>query len=501
MNFKQGFINEGNKTYTTNGAEVYKSTMSNLVDLFGTIGDIYNDNTQKIVSLFINALNEDKELAIKTLFYSRDCRSGMGNRKNFLTIAKYLIENNQGDYIYNNLGFICEFGRFKDLVELNLSLSENLAKPITEFMIEYLFTEKIKYEAHVTKELSLAWKWLPTINSRSNHTRQKAKKLLSRFNKVHNYFKMYSYQKEIAKYRKLLKVVERDICANTFENINYPNVPSKCMNMNYGLFYKKDEDRFTKYLEELKQGKTKINSSVLFPADIVHKYLGYLNDYYDGTQTVLEEQWKALPNYFIKPMNIIPLADTSGSMYGKPMEVSIALSIYLAERNPSEAFKNLILEFGHDAHLYDISEKPRLIDKINGFNNDCGNTNLEKAFDRILKIGLDNKLKQEDMPSHLVIISDMQFDSATTSNDNYRLINNIRDKFKQNGYELPQIIYWNVNNSDNFPEIAKDGICYVSGYSPAIMMAVLNAEILTPIEVIKKAVLVDRYKHIWYKGE
>ena len=126
--------------------------------------------------------------------------------------------------------------------------------------------------------------------------------------------------------------------------------------MNYGLFYKKDEDRFTKYLEELKQGKTKINSSVLFPADIVHKYLGHLNDYYSGTQDVLEEQWKALPNYFTKPMNIIPLADTSGSMYGKPMEVSIALSIYLAERNPSEAFKDLILEFGHDAHLYDISK-------------------------------------------------------------------------------------------------------------------------------------------------
>jgi gp57 len=497
MNFKQGFINEGNKTYTTNGAEVYKSTMNNLVDLFGTIGDIYNNDTQKIVSLFINALNEDKELAIKTLFYSRDCRGGMGNRKNFLAIAKYLIENNQGEYIYNNLGFIDEFGRFKDLVELNLSLSEDLAKPITEFMIEYLFTEKIKYEAHVTKELSLAWKWLPTINSRSKHTRQKAKKLLSRFNKVHNYFKMYSYQKEVAKYRKLLKVVERDICANTFENISYPSVPSKCMNMNYGLFYKKDTDRFNKYLQELKQGKTKINSSVLFPRDIVHKY--GTNPY--NVKDVLEEQWKALPNYFTKPMNIIPLVDTSGSMIGTPMEVSMSLGIYLAERNPSEAFKNLILEFGRDAHLYDISNKPRLIDKLNGFNGDCGNTNLQKAFLRILNIGRENKLKQEDMPSHLVIISDMQFDSATTYSDKYGIINHMRDQFNQNGYELPQIIYWNVNNSDNFPEIAKDGICYVSGYSPTIMMAVLNAEILTPIEVIKKAVLIDRYKNIWYKGE
>ena len=497
MNFKQGFINEGNKTYTTNGAEVYKSTMSNLVDLFGTIGDIYNDDTQKIVSLFINALNEDEELAIKTLFYSRDCRGGMGNRKNFLAIAKYLIENNQGEYIYNNLGFICEFGRFKDLVELNLSLSEDLAKPITEFMIEYLFTEKIKYDSHVIKELSLAWKWLPTINSRSKHTRQKAKKLLSRFNKVHNYFKMYSYQKEVAKYRKLLKVVERDICANTFENISYPSVPSKCMNMNYGLFYKKDTDRFNKYLQELKQGKTKINSSVLFPRDIVHKY----NYYSNIVDDVLEEQWKALPNYFTKPMNIIPLVDTSGSMSGIPMEVSMSLGIYLAERNPSEAFKNLILEFGRDAHLYDISNKPRLIDKLNGFNGDCGNTNLQKAFLRILNIGRENKLKQEDMPSHLVIISDMQFDQATICSDKYGIINHMRDQFNQNGYELPQIIYWNVNNSDNFPEIAKDGICYVSGYSPAIMMAVLNAEILTPIEVVKKAVLVDKYKNIWYKGE
>lgn len=492
MNFRNGFVNEGNKTLTTNGAEVYASTFDSIVDLFGTIGDYNNNNQNKIIELFLQAMKEDRELAVKTLFYSRDCRGGMGARKNFLAICKYLMENGEEDIVNKNVDSIIEFGRYKDLIELALMVDENKCKPILDKLLHDI------RDSVVYNKLNLVFKWLPTINSRSKHTKNKAKKLLSRFNKIDDLFKLHSYQKIVSYQRKLLKIVERDICANKFGNINYQSVPSKCMNMNYGLFYKKDEERFKKYLDEVKSGKQKINSSVLFPRDIVHQYM---EKSWREKDDVLEEQWKALPNYFEKPLNIIPLVDTSGSMSGLPMEVSTSLGLYLAERNPSEAFKNLLLEFGRDAHLYDISKKETLYSKLHGFNWDCGNTNIELAFNRILDIGINNNLKQEDMPSHLVIISDMQFDEASgeyysDSGKRYGIINNMRNKFKTHGYELPNIIYWNVNNTANFPELAKDGIAYVSGYSPAIMMAVLNAKTLTPIEVVKNAVLVDRYKNI-----
>ena len=302
-------------------------------------------------------------------------------------------------------------------------------------------------------------------------------------------------------------MVERNIAQGTFNEINYSAVPSRCMLFNRNLFMDKDYEHFNEYLDNLEKGKTKINSSVLYPSDITGKYLDMNIDWRFNVKidTVLEEQWKALPNYMDKPLNALCVVDTSGSMQGIPMNVATALGIYIAERNPSEAYRNKCLEFSHKVKFIDFSKAKTLNDKLGCYGYEVADTNIEKVFDVILELAIANNLKQEDIPTHLIILSDMQFNSATGIYNNFdrkfkTLMEKIREKYNQQGYKVPQIIYWNLDvRQPNFPEIAKDGVCYVSGYSPAVMKAVLNTEMLTPLDVVKNAVMTDRYKNVYFE--
>lgn len=501
----------GNLTETENGAIAVKSTLDSVVDLFGTIGSMRENNyhepasvNKELLPMFAKAMQENKELAMKTLFYVRDCRGGMGEKEVFKTIMLALLElETEESYLLfkNNIANIVEFGSWKDLLDIFNRTNNSQAKlDIVDYIYDTIHTDiRLMNEC---KTPSLLAKWLPTINSKSKHTKLKAKNLLTLMPKLD-----FDYRNYCTQARKMLKIVERNIAQKTFNEINYSAVPSRCMLFNRNLFIEKDNKHFNEYLDSLQKGETKINSSVLFPSDITDAYLSKGFDWKGFSyevDTVLEEQWKALPNYMDKPLNAICVVDTSASMFGVPMNVATALGIYIAERNPSETYRNKCLEFSHIVKFIDFSKAKTLNEKMCCYTYQCADTNIEKVFNCILELAIANNLKQEDIPTHLIILSDMQFNSATgnyTNSDRKfkTLMEKIRDKYNQQGYKIPQIIYWNLNvRRLNFPEIAKDGVCYVSGYSPAIMKAVLNTEILTPLQVVKNAVLVDRYKNVYF---
>lgn len=501
----------GNLTETENGAIAVKYTLDSVVDLFGTIGSMRENNyhepasvNKELLPMFAKAMQENKELAMKTLFYARDCRGGMGEKEVFKTVILALLKlETEESYLLfkNNMANIVEFGSWKDLLDIfNRTLNSQAKIDIVGYIYDTIHTDiKLMNEG---KTPSLLAKWLPTINSKSKHTKLKAKKLLTLMPKLD-----FDYRNYCVQARKALKVVERNIAQQTFNEINYSAVPSRCMLFNRNLFMAKDNEHFNKYLDSLEKGETKINSSVLFPSDITDAYLSKGFDWKGFSyevDTVLEEQWKALPNYMDKPLNAICVVDTSASMFGVPMNVATALGIYIAERNPSETYRNKCLEFSHIVKFIDFSKAKTLNEKMCCYTYQCADTNIEKVFNCILELAIANNLKQEDIPTHLIILSDMQFNSATgnyTNSDSKfkTLMEKIRDKYNQQGYKIPQIIYWNLNvRRLNFPEIAKDGVCYVSGYSPAIMKAVLNTEMLTPLQVVKNAVLVDRYKNVYF---
>lgn len=499
MDFVNGMKRELNYTTTENGAIAVKSTLSKVVDMFGAIGSLrnyYSFDIEKAKELFLEAYDESPEHAIKILFYARDCRGGMGERD---ALNKTLIElasnYNMGWIIENNLSNIIKYGSWKDIINIFIGLDDfkldGLRKTIAKFIYNQVLEdyENIKNK----KPISLLGKWLPTINSSRVKTKLKAKIIYSYLKQIDSEFN-YRYYCTLT--REYMNVTEKNICGKTFDKIEYSMVPSLCMTCNRDTFYKHDGSRFMDYIESLKNGNEKINASVLNPFDIVRAY----KSLHKEDDEVLEQQWKALPNWIAKGYNILPVIDTSGSMDGTPMIVAMSLGIYLAERNVG-MFKDYIIEFGSDTSLHKFDSNKSLRQRLLCYNGDWGTTNIQKVFETILSVAVNNKLKQEELPSHLIIISDMQFDALSCKTKKETLIENARKEFEDAGYVLPKLIYWNVRTADNFPEIAKDGICYVSGYSPAIMKAVLQGETFTPMQVVKNAIMTERYDSVVWKNK
>ena len=150
-----------------------------------------------------------------------------------------------------------------------------------------------------------------------------------------------------------------------------------------------------------------------------------------------------------------------------------------------------------------FSNRPKLVnlkgsinDKIDQMNTgEVANTNLNAAFDLILKTALENKVPQAEMPETLLILSDMQFDGAVDGKDE-SAIKMIERKYQAAGYELPRVVFWNLNAHDNVPvKFDKSGTALVSGFSPAIARSVLSGDTdnFTPEGIMLRTVMVDRY--------
>nr|MCR4991380.1 DUF2828 family protein [Lachnospiraceae bacterium] len=104
---------EANKTYTENGAVTYGTTMSDCIDLFATIGAFRNAREEDIIGRFIKAYAENSDIATKILFYARDIRGGLGERRAFKTILGYLAQNEQ-ETVRKNIENVAEYGRYDD---------------------------------------------------------------------------------------------------------------------------------------------------------------------------------------------------------------------------------------------------------------------------------------------------------------------------------------------------------------------------------------------------
>jgi hypothetical protein len=278
-------------------------------------------------------------------------------------------------------------------------------------------------------------------------------------------------------------------------------VPSKAHFIYRNAFANHDGERYSQYLNDVTEGKAKINSKVMYPYEIVELCLNR-DSFIDTERKVLDEMWKALPNY-CNAEDSLCVVDVSGSMTGRPMSVAIALGMYMAERNTS-VFNNRFITF---------SEKPSLVNIVDGDivkkvkymeNADWGaNTDLRKVFDLILNVAIKNELSQEQMVKRLYIISDMQFDSAagfirhghSSQGLQKSTFHNAKEKFNQHGYELPQVVFWNVNDYGNKPITTDDtGTMLISGFSPSILKFVMNNEEIDPMETIKE--IVKQYSDI-----
>jgi hypothetical protein len=470
--FINGMEHEESLTLTTNGATAYNTTGDYLVDAISTLGAMRNSKDVEVENKFIKAFSEDKLLATKLAFYLRNVRGlGCGERKIFRTIMNYL-GNNYPEIVNKNLDNFDYYGRFDDLFCLFGTKSENS-------MLEY--AEKRFNEDIDTEFPTLALKWFKSINTSSSEARATAKKIAKHLNLTHK-----EYRKALAKVRSRINIVEKLMSENKWTEIEYSKVPSRAMSIYRRAFEKHDEKGFTNYVDSLVKGETKVNASTLFPYDLMKKMQLDIggNSRLLNPEPILLEQWKALPNYIEGENNVLVMADTSGSMSGRPMMTSVGLALYFAERNKG-IFKDVFMTFSENPQFVrlvgnTLPEKVRCIRSI------VENTNLYKAFGMILDVCIKNKVPQSEVPKSLIVITDMQFDSMTSRNDE-TIYEVFKSKFEDVGYIMPNVIYWDVSENSNSTHQTKSQVKNVqmySGQSASMFQAILANIGKTPYQAM-----------------
>ena len=470
MNFATAMYREGTHKLTENGAFAYDSTAQGaLLDLFSQIGALRPRTDREIEQKFAAAFREDKLLATKMLFYAGDIRQGgLGERRTFRVCLRWLAEN-YPEIVNKNIELIPYFNRFDSWFVLCGTKCEKL---MWENVAKTLTTDMQAYNASTGRKIvpvSLLAKWMPSENASSVKTRQMAGKAMRALN-----LQPRKYRKMLSALRKHINVVERLMSAGEWGQIDYAAVPSYAMH-NYGsAFAKHDYERFNAYLQSVKKGEAKIHASVLYPYDLVEKYLGYsrgcvyAGDCYltSGSDAVVEAQWKALPNYLTKPVNAVVMADVSGSMSGRPMATSIGLAVYFAQHNTGW-YRNQYMTFTNEPHFINVKEGASLYDCVKqvasagvGYN-----TNLEKAFQEILNVAVHNKVPASQMPKTLVVISDMEIDKYMRPGRHWDFLDVMRQRFASKGYKMPKIVMWNVNARKDTVLSQSEDVIFISGQS------------------------------------
>jgi len=464
-------------TQTENGMTTNSSSLNHCVNLFFQIGAMRGMEKDRLISKVSKAFNEDPLTTIKIIFWARDVRGGAGERKIFRECLTWLCENHI-KVLNKNIHLIREYGRWDDVLTLVGSIN------CWESALNLVKTA-------LDNKDGLCAKWMPRKGPKANIIRR--------------YLKMSPKQ-----YRKLLvgltNVVETKMCAKDWKNIDYSKLPSLASSRYQKAFMKNDEERYEEYKRALVDGKTTINAGAVYPYDIVKSIK------YGGEKDVAQAQWESLPNYMEGiSERVLPVVDVSGSMTTPAgnngnvtcMDVSTSLGMYISERNEG-VFKNAFITFSSKPQLQLLEGS--LVDRLDQLERaDWGmNTDLQATFKLILDQAVKHNVPVSEMPTKVLILSDMEFDSAISGNWdsvtdwNPTAQEMIKGMYEEAGYEMPGIVYWNIQSrQDNVPtRFDEMGTALVSGFSPSIMKNILSCEDLTPYKMMIETIGSDRYKPI-----
>lgn len=480
---------DSNYKYTENCALAHSTTMNQVYDLFA-FGAAYRQRSDKdCILLFKKAFEQDQTLALKCLFWIRDCRGGAGERR-FFRVCMWWLAQTYPNRIKSLLQYIPEYGRYDDWFELFETPVEN--------DIMALIKDQLMVDMQSEKNgVSLLAKWLPSENASSARTIARAKRIRKNIGMTSK-----EYRKMLSKLRQKINVLERLMSANEWNKIEFDKIPSRA-----GMIYKNAFARrdiiAKKYETFAKDTNTKVNASVLYPYEVVAKALK--NYYYisDTDRAMINKYWENLPNYFgDKECSMMCVVDTSGSMlWGTgatvPINIAIGLGLYCAERL-NGPFKNHYISFSSRPQLIETSGVD-FVDKVRRIysTNLCENTNLTATFDLLLRIALKPGVNKSDIPETIVVISDMEIDSScrSWSYGRYKTeMETMRDKWASYGLKLPKLVYWNVDARNDTILDKGPNVTLVSGASPSIFKQVITGK--TGWDLCLEAICSDRYKVI-----
>lgn len=479
-------------TKTENGAVTYATSGSACLDLFSTIGALRNASDIEILQRFIRAYTENPDLAMKIIFFARDIRGGLGERRVFKTIFSYLAKE-EPQSVKKNISLVADYGRYDDLLAL-------MGTPCEGAMLAYL---KEQYESDVKamgegNPVSLLGKWLPSVNASCKETIRLAKKIAKAFG-----LSEATYRKQLTALRGIIKIIENNLREKDY-TFDYSKQPSRAMFKYRKAFIRNDKERYSQFVSQVAKGETKMNARLVYPYELVEAYLKHYpvwaNPLSEEEKATLNATWEAMPDVS-NDENAIAVVDTSGSMYRygyrpQPASIALSLGLYFAERNKG-AFHNHFIEF---------SERPQLIElKGNTFLerlryalsfNVIADTNIEAVFDLILHTAVKHKVPQEELPAKVVIISDMEFNYCVknASLTNFQMA---KQRFATHGYTLPEVVFWNVDSRQLQQPVTmhESGVVLVSGVTPQLF-SMVQGGVVSPYGFMLSVLSNERYAPI-----
>ena len=495
--FINGLVNATNIGYTENGAIKRNTTKSNLFDMFAMGAAMRTRSDEDVILMFQKAYAENPVYALKCLFYIRDVRGGQGERRFFRTVMRYMA-NAETDAVRRNLRHIPEFGRWDDLYVF-------VGTPIEKDAMNFI-REQLALDVQC-KTPSLLAKWLKSENTSSNESRRLGNITRKYMNMSHK-----QYRKTLSILRERINVLERLMSENRWDEIEFDKIPSRAGMLYKNAFARHDLERAKNknvqtYAEFAKDTTKTVNAKVLYPYECVaeaFKAMGYNGCWYncnrniamdDTKRLITNKYWDNLADYFNgASFNGMAIVDTSGSMCGSkasaPINVAISLGMYCAEKSKGP-FANYFITFSSNPTFVEV-EGVDFCDKVVRMSKADwgGSTNIEAAFDLMLKTAIDNGCSQDEIPQNLIIISDMEFDYCVTSDSASRnswscshnvpgetLFETMSKKWRAYGYDMPRLIFWNVQARQNNIPMRDDGhVSYVSGFSPSIFETIMTGK-------------------------
>ena len=488
--------NEANMTYTENGALTHASTYSACLDLFATVGGMRNAETAELYARFMRAYCEDPDIAVKILFYARDIRGGLGERRIFRELLVWLAENH-AQSVRKNIALIPEYGRFDDLLVLFGTPCEKDAVAVIRTQLD----ADLKALETEGEAVFLLGKWLPSVNASNADAVRMAKRVAKALG-----MRDAEYRKMLTALRARIRIVENNLRERDY-TFDYEQLPSKAAFRYRAAFYRNDGERYADFLSRVERGEAVLKTNSVMPYELLDRYLrmsnwtethpSYLSEISEEEKRTLNATWASFADY-AGSKNALAVVDTSGSMYWmwEPLPASVALSLglYFAEHSKG-AFRNHFMTFSERPQLIELKGKT-FCDKLEYAASfaEVANTDIEAVFELVLDTAVKYNVKQEDLPEQLIIISDMEFDSCAT-NASATNFENAKQCYAEYGYRLPQIVFWNVaSRRQQLPVCMNEqGVMLVSGFTPRIFSMISGGKDITPYAMMMEVIGSPRY--------
>ena len=480
-------------TYTENGGLAYSTTWDACLDLFAQIGALRLAEESDVIALFEKAYRVNATLAMRILFYVRDAREGLGERRAFRILLRHLAKEHTQS-AKKVIPYIAEYGRYDDLLCLLRTPCES---DVIRLIKDQLDADMAALEQDAA--VSLLGKWLPSANTSCTQTVKDAKYLIRRLGMEER-----SYRKMLSALRKKIAIIENHLRERDY-SFDYGAQPAKAMLRYSKTFIRNDTARYAAYLTAVKRGEKTMHTDTLYPYEVVKpifrdQFLLYgIEDIDKDAYASLDVTWNALPD-FTDDENALVVMDGSGSMYCTgdplPIEVASSLALYYADRNKG-AFAGRFITFSERPQMVQLKGDTVLDKLLHCISYDePANTNLSAVFDLLLEEAVTYEVPQSQMPKKLYIISDMEFDEcvggAEISDFHYA-----EARFHSYGYQLPQIVFWNVQSRHgHLPvQVNDQGVALVSGCS-ARTFEMLRGNLTDPLCVMLKIIGRERYAKI-----